>query len=192
MKRKLMWALILCAGPVLQAQVIQSDCTPAEIKILQSPDIVSQFVKGKMMAQDCTPLKSAPEKEMLLVAHVVNAAGGYESYMSLFERKGFTEKATPIFKSSLIGFDIFPVLNNMVHRLLFVHPTSDKVKLVMYLNLQIAPGTSKLSRWEYTYAQKELVEAANKYWMLEAGIMPKIYDEKGVYRALLESRSVEL
>ena len=189
---KLIAAVILCAGLGAGAQVIQSDCTPAELKILQSPDIVNQFTRGKMMAQDCTPLKSSPEKEMLLVAHVVNAAGGYESYLSLFERKGFTEQAVPIFKSALIGFDIFPVLNNMVHRLLFVHPSSDKLKLVMYLNLQIAPATSKLSRWEYTYDKKELVEAANKYWMLEAGVMPKIYDEKGVFRALIESRSVEL
>lgn len=192
MKAVLILALIALAGTA-QANVIKSDCTPAEMKVLQHANILTQFIsRGRILAQDCVPVTLSPERQVLLVAHVLNSPTGYETYLALFERKGFSESSTATFKSSLLGFDLFPVLFKGNQRLVFVHPSSDKTKIAAYLNVQQAPGSSKLARWELALDKYTLTEQTNRYWPLEAGIMPKIYDDKGVYRALIESRSVEL
>ena len=189
----LMVLLLMVGASHARAELIKSDCTTAELKILQSPEILNHFVlKGEMLTQDCTPVKVPPDKEYLLVATVINAQGGYQSYLSLFDRKGLNDKAVPFFKSAMMSFDMFPVQVNKVHRLIFVHPSSDKAKLVLFVNLQISPAATKLSRWEFSYETKELVETANRFWLLEAGVLPKIYDDTGVFRALLDSRAVEL
>jgi len=185
--------ILLSALHGARAQTIQSDCTPAEVKALQSAEVINQFVsQGKVHTHDCTPVKPAPDKEYLLAFHVFNARGGYESYMSLFERKGFNEKSVALFKSTMIGFDMFPLLVGKAHRLMFVHTHSDKAKLVLYLNPQLSPSASKLARWEYSYERKQLIEVLNRFWLMEAGVLPKIYDDRGTHRALIESRSVEL
>lgn len=179
---------------VVSAQTIVSDCTPAEVKTLQSSAMLEQVVAGGARVQtlDCTPIKPQPDKEYLLALYTLNTKGGYESYLTLFERMGFGDKSVVQFKSTLIGFDLFPVWVNKVHRLMFVHPSSDRTKLVLYLNPQIAPAATKFARWEYSYDKKELIEILNRYWLVEAGILPKIYDDRGTFRALIESRSVEL
>ncbi len=173
--------------------VVQSDCTPAELKLLKAPGIVNQFVnKGLVVSEDCAPLSVSPERQVLAVLQVFNTSGGYESYLSIFERKGFVESSAATFKSSMLGFDVFPVLVKGNHRLLFIHPSSDKTKIVLYLNVQVSPNSSRLSRWELALEQLVLSEVTARSWSIEAGVLPKIYEDGGVLRALMESRAVEL
>jgi hypothetical protein len=166
------------------AQTIQSDCAPAELKIVPT--------LGKFTAWDCTPVKVDPEKEQILIAAVVNGPTGLESSIFLYDRKGFSGQATPAFKSPTIGYDAFPVLLNQVYRLIFVHPSSDRSRLVFYANFQTGPAATHFARWEFSYENKEIKEGGNRTWALDAGVLPKIYEERGTFRALLGSRSVEM
>jgi hypothetical protein len=175
------------------ALVMKSDCTPAELKALQGPDILNQFVlKGSVLALDCTPIGLTPEREVLLVTQVFNAPGGYEAYLSVFERKGLHDSTIATFKSAMLGFSLLPVLYKGEQRLLFVQPSPEKGKLTIYLNVQSGPSATRFARWELNWTKFALVEVPGRYWPLEVGIMPKIYDEKGKWRALIDTRSVEI
>lgn len=166
------------------AQTIQSDCTPPEQKAISSI--------GKFTTWDCTPVKVNPESEQLLIAAVTNGASGLEGAILLFDRKNFSAKSAPVFKSPTLGYDLFPMLLEQKYRLVFLHPSSDRAHLIMYLNFQTAPNATHFSRWEFSFENKEIKEGGNRTWPLEAGVLPKIYEERGSYRALLESRSVEM
>ncbi len=184
-------AIVLFFSPVALAQLVQSDCLPAEQKILRSAEFSRQFViHGFLPVQDCTPIKGL-DKELLLINVVASTTAGLESYISLFERKGFSENAVAVFKSPALAFDTFPVLVKNVQRLAFVHPASDKSKLILYMSMQTGPAAARLARWEYTYDKKELHET-NRNWPFEAGIIAKIYEDATTWRALIEVRSVEL
>jgi hypothetical protein len=187
------WSGILVFSATAAANPVQSDCTAAELKALLAPGITSQFVsRGQTLTQDCAPVTVSPERQVLLVAKVFNSGGGYEAYLSLFERKGFSETATAVFKSFMLGFDLFPVQVNKNVRLAFVHPATDKSKIVLFMNVQSGPAASRFARWELTLDKMGLTEVPNRYWPLEAGIVPKVYDDGGTFRALIDSRSVEL
>lgn len=180
-----MWMTAVPAG----AQAIKSDCQTVELKVLHHPEFAKQFViNGSIPIHDCTPVMA--DKELLLINVVASTKAGLESYISLFERKGFNEKATAVFKSPALAFDTFPVLVKNVQRLAFVHPSSDKSKLVLFMSLQTGPATTRLARWEYTYDKKELIET-NRNWTFDAGIIAKIYEDAN-WRALISERSVEL
>lgn len=173
--------------------MVKSDCTPAELKVLRTPAIVAQFVtKGRVVNEDCTPVVISPERSVLAVVQVFNTPTGYESYLSIFERKGFAETSAATFKSSMLGFDLFPMLVENNHRLIFIHPASDKTKVVLFLNVQISPNSSRLTRFELALEKFNLTETPGRGWPIEAGVLPKIYDDGGLMRALMESRAVEL
>lgn len=175
-----------------QAQIIQSDCSASEQKALQSPEFINQFVlQGSLSGQDCTPVK-LPDKELLLINVVASTLSGTESYIALYNRPGFNEKSAALFKSFALGFDTFPILVKNAQRLVFVLPSSDKNKLVLYLVLQTGPAAVRLGRWEYSYATQELHEVTTRVWGFEAGVMAKVYEDKDAWRALIEVRSVEL
>lgn len=173
------------------AQNIVSDCASAEVKILHHADFVSQYVlQGSLSVQDCTPVK-AGDRKWLLINVVANTRSGLETYVALYERKGFSEKAAPVFKSAALGFDSYPLLVKNVQRLLFVHPATDKSRIVFYMSTQTGPAAARLARWEYLVDKKELVET-NRAWNFEAGVMAKIYQDKQTWRSLIDIRSVEL
>lgn len=191
--RHIIVLILALFGCGLAAEPITSDCTPAEQKVMATPEFAALFERtGRLVAKDCTVTKGpAPDTEMLLVAVVGNSATGYESFLGLFDRKTFSAAAKPVFKSPIMGFDMFPMLVNQKYRLLFVHPSSDKNRLVFYVNAQTGPSSSRFSRWEYVFETKAFSEIA-KIWMIEAGTLPKIYDDNGTHRALLGARSVEI
>lgn len=170
---------------------IQSDCTTLEQKALKNPEFQKQFViNGAVSALDCTPVLMAKD-EMLLVNVVASTGSGLESYVALYNRVGFNEKSASVFKSSALAFDTFPILVKNVQRLAFVHPSSDKNKLVIFLSLQTGPASARLSRWELILDKKSLTETTRS-WNFEAGILAKIYQDKETWRALIDIRSVEL
>src|SRR5262245_29959898 len=114
---------------------IQSDCTAAELKTLKSPVLTMQVLpKGNVVSLDCTPFKGSNDREQLVVIQTFNASGGYQSYLSVYDRQGLNEKSVAQFKSGMVGFDMFPVFYNKLHRLMFIHPYSDKSKLILYMN----------------------------------------------------------
>src|SRR5262245_33408288 len=101
------------------AQNIQSDCTPEEMTILKGPKIVAQFdAKGTITGLDCTHVKNR-DREFLATVLVIHNDSGYESYFALFDRKTFTANPESFFKSTPMGFDLFPMLENPKHRLIY-------------------------------------------------------------------------
>lgn len=182
---------VALTATVAQAQVIKSDCSADEQKTLKTSEFAHQFVlSGSLTAQDCTPVKVA-DKEILLISVVASTSAGLESYIALFERKGFSSSAAAIFKSPALGFDTFPILVEGAQRLAFVHPASDKNRLVLYMSIQNGPAVTRLARWEYQFDKKTL-EQTNRTWTFDAGIIAKIYEDRDTLRALIDVRSVEL
>ncbi len=189
MRWPFLWLLSLSCGWA-DAQ-IQSDCSAPEKKHLQALGFVSQYVlQGSISAQDCTPVKMG-ERELLLINVVANTKSGLESYVALYDRAGFSDKAAPVFKSAALGFDTFPVLVKNVQRLAFVHPSTDKARIVLFMSIQTGPAATRLARWELNLDKKELLETT-RAWNFEAGILAKIYQDKESWRALIDIRSVEL
>lgn len=170
---------------------IQSDCASAELKSIKNAELQKQFVlNGSVSAFDCTPVMMG-SSEYLLLNIVASTESGLESYLALFDRKGFSERAAPVFKSPALAYDSFPMLVKNVQRLVFVHPSSDKNRLVLFLSLQTGPAATRLSRWELLLDKKTLTETTRS-WTFEAGILAKIYQDKETWRALIDIRSVEL
>lgn len=191
MNRRTAIFLLMFSLPTFANTPFSNDCTPAELKTVEAAEIVAQLVRGSMVSKDCAALKGAGDREVLVVAMVGNSATGYDSYVAFFDRKTFAPTAKLEAKSAILGFDLFPILFNQKNRLIFVHPASDASRAVLYLNVQASPATTRFSRWEYMFEPKTFTEG-QKIWMIDAGILPKIYEDGPSTRALLGTRSVEI
>lgn len=180
--------LFMIAGSLnVQAQTIKSDCAPAETQVLANPTFFNQVAQGKLMSSDCT---AGPDNKLFSVM-TINVPTGVESYLVVTERKGLTVASKPLFVSLPLGFDAFPMMVNKAQRLLFIKNEAGK-PYAIYLNIQTGPNASRLGRWELDLEKKKLIENQQRFWMMNAGRLPKIFEEKGQWRANIDGKTVTL
>lgn len=133
--------------PLAEAQTIKPECSAAEIEILRSEKIRTQFIWDRSLNSiDCFYVQKSETERLIWFLVVTNTSAGLESYLALFDGKGFSESSLAIFKSRPLGFDLFPISVNGQFRLGFVHPKSTLNKLSLFINAQTSPGTSQIGR----------------------------------------------
>lgn len=181
------WLPVLASANTV---IKKTECSPSERMILSHPEFLKSVGNsGKLMASDCATL---PEGKMGVVL-ILNASSGVESYFIVFERRGFTVASKPVFVSPALGFDTFPVQVGQDRRLLFVKPDRDHSKLVtLYMNIQTGPSATRLGRYELDLSSLKLSEDPRKFWMIEAGRVPKIVRQKNDWQVEIEKKTFNL
>lgn len=168
---------------------IQSDCKLEEMRVLRNKAVVGQIAsEATLTGLDCAPIKDGK----LVTIYSVSGAGGLEVYLAVFSRKTLALKATPIFKSESIAFDAFPILAKGKKRLIFVMPAPDGKKLEFYINAQTAPNENQFLKYELNMEKKALSRVPNHAWPAPGSSVPKIFSEKGKWRAILKGKIVDL
>jgi|GEM_PF-5666753 len=182
--------IFLCLSFSIQvfAQGIKSDCSPAESQVLSNPTFFSQIAEGKMLASDCTV---GPHNRLYAVL-VINVASGVESYLIAVERKGFTVAAKPSFVSRPLGFDAFPMLVNKDRRLIFIKNETLPKIVAVYMNIQTGPNATRLGRWELDVDAQKLMEIQNRFWPMNAGRVPVLFQKDGEWLATIDKKTVKL
>jgi hypothetical protein len=186
---------LLFFSPLGRADVSKTDCTPKDKAVLES----AQFVAGlnsaalKLLRYDCVNLNVADHASSFVLVAVVATARGPEAQLAWFDRKTFKSAASNLAKTTEpLGVDAFPISVSGSPRLGFALPKLEQNRLGFYVNVQTAPDVTRLIRFDLDMKSKSFHESNNRIWLVEAGVLPKIYQDGDAWRALIVNRSVEL
>ena len=177
------------------ANALKTDCTPKDKAIVESAKFLSDFYPGalKLLHYDCVNLNVPDDGSSFVLVAVFSTAQGPEAQMAWFDRKTFKGGASSLAKTTdPLGIDVFPLAVNGGSRLGFALPKPEQSRLGIYVNVQTAPEVTRLIRFDLDLKSKSFNESNSRVWLLEAGVLPKIYQDGDVWRALIVNRSVEL
>lgn len=192
MRRILQLVLISFSPGLWAADSIQSDCTKPELKALKHKKILEQISPdAKLNAVDCTVL-GAGKVEKLLTIYSMDTADGVETRVATFARGGLNPEAKPQFRSESLGFDSYLMVAHGRKRMLFVLPGGDGKSIAFYTNTQTDANNTQLLKHNLNLHEKTLSQDSDHAWKIDPGIQPKIYSEKGKWKAILKGKIVDL
>jgi hypothetical protein len=182
---------ILLSSPAHAAEKAQSDCKAIEMKTLRNNAVVDTVSNGaKLVAYDCTVVKSGKGSEKLLVLYHLDSAAGVESRFAVFNRAGLAPSSRPLFTSDSLGFDSFFMVAAGRHRMLFVVPGSGKIRV--YTTTQTDANTNRFAAHELDMSERTFKDVPDHAWPVSAGRQIKIFKEKGQWRAVVNGKIVDL
>ena len=185
--------LSLFSSSLWAADTPQSDCPKPEVKALKSKKILDQITAdAKVTAIDCTNVAVGKGGGKLLVIYTLTGENGVSSHFAVFNRGGLSPDAKPLFLSDSLGFDSQLMVAKGKKRMLFVMPGSPEGKLDVYAVIQTDANNVKFGKYQIDLHSKGMTADQEKSWKIDRFVQPKIYVEKGVWKAILKGKIVEL
>lgn len=184
---------LLITFSAVSAQTFKTSCSPALQKVIETSAFAKDLSQGsQLQAYDCLSFNPPVPDSWVAIVIVLQVSVGTEAHLLLADQKNLSSAANLLARSEPLGLDAFPVWIDGALRLGFVMPKVEHDRVGIYVNLQTAPAVTRVSRWDLEIKNKTFYEVINRAWTMDAGVQPKIYNDNGVWRALIQQRAVEL